>query len=95
MKVLWLSTSKSLYRSPSSNNAYNGVGWVASLQREVMKHQDIQLGVAFLTENIADKADIQNEVSYFPIYDRKNFLSKLFHYHYVTKTGIKIFLQTK
>lgn len=82
MKILWLSTSKSLYRSPSSNNAYNGVGWVASLQREVMKHQDIQLGVAFLTENIADKADIQNEVSYFPIYDKKNFLSKLYHYHY-------------
>lgn len=82
MKVLWLSTSKSLYKSPSSNDTYNGVGWVASLQREVMKCPNIQLGIAFLTESIADKADIQSEVSYFPIYNKRNFLSKLYHYHY-------------
>lgn len=45
MKVLWLAGNPGLY---ANDNAYNGGGWIASLQHEIIKNQcDIQLEVAF------------------------------------------------
>ena len=45
MKVLWLAGNPGLY---TSDNAYNGGGWIASLQLEVLKYKcKVQLEVAF------------------------------------------------
>ena len=81
MRVLWLSTSKSLYKSPFNNNDYNGVGWVGALQLEVMTHSEIELAVAFITHDPHDSIDIQDGVHYYPIYKRNNAIDKLLYYH--------------
>ena len=42
MKVLWYTNTPCLYRQA---NEYNGGGWLASLQWEMMKVPDVELGI--------------------------------------------------
>lgn len=81
MRILWLSTSKSLYKSQFNNNDYNGVGWVGALQLEVMKYSCVELAIAYISNDKNDVWSEQEGVRYYPIYRRNNTLDKLSHYH--------------
>lgn len=64
MRVLWFTNSPSCYGN--NKNSYNGGGWISSLQKEIEKIPDIELGIAFhlRTELFKDKV---NNVTYYPI----------------------------
>ena len=81
MRVLWFSLSHSLYKN---NSSYNGVGWVASLQKLVMKSDDIESGVAFIANEKSDKI-VQNGVTYYPMNIYNNFFKKLDHFIFFEK----------
>lgn len=90
MKVLWVTTSDTFYnRDGSSNtNSYNGVGWVASQQLELMKRNVCQLAIMFLTnQRDADKRIIDN-VTYYPIVDAPGKFEKLRRYYLGCRTSI-------
>ena len=79
MRVLWLSPANTLFNE-KGDRAYNGKGWVASLQSAVRTYApDIELGAAFLSEDCAP-AVVQDGVTYFRIKKKnpKGF-SKLLH----------------
>ena len=57
MRILWLSGNPSMY---ASRNKYNGGGWVASLQQEIVKRyaDSVELAIAFpWVCNMKDKSD--------------------------------------
>lgn len=45
MRVLWFTNTPSRY---ASFGGYNGGGWIYSLEEEMSKREDIDLGIAFL-----------------------------------------------
>ncbi len=47
MRVLWFSLTPSCY-SKAKGLGYNGGGWIASLQEELMKRSSIELGITFI-----------------------------------------------
>lgn len=63
MKVLWYANTPCLYKQ---NNAYNGGGWLTSLQTLLMKRDDIELGIAFDLQGEEAKV-VQDGVAYYPI----------------------------
>lgn len=65
MRVLWFSVTPSCYANINSMS-YNGGGWVASLERAVRLHTDLELGIAFemSTDVVKDEVD---GVAYYPI----------------------------
>lgn len=66
MRILWLSNSPC-----SSIERYGGKtilgGWLASLEKEVVKHHDIQLSIAYLS-NVEEEPFTHNGVDYYPIF---------------------------
>ena len=91
MRVLWFSISPSLYKNGSK---YNGIGWIASLQKLMMMQPDIDLGIAFVTNDNQRKI-VQDNVTYYPIdiYDNKlKKLEHLFFYERCSKNDIRCFL---
>lgn len=50
----------------SCGGGYNGGGWVASVQKELMKTNDITLAIAFCKDGEPQKV-IQNGVTYYPV----------------------------
>lgn len=66
MRILWLSGNKGLYRS-GGGTPYNGGGWIASLQKLFVGDGN-ELGFAFATTDASDKAYVDGNISYFPIY---------------------------
>ena len=78
MRVLWFSTNPACYKSSQTNNGgYNGGGWMSSLQQELMKCEDTELGICFCMDNQPQKAE-QQGVIYYPIpYHRKKTKDKL------------------
>lgn len=70
MKVLWLSSSNTLFNE-KGDRAYNGKGWIASLQRALKQFggDDVELGVAFVSGEDSD-AIVQDGVTYFRIKKR-------------------------
>lgn len=66
MKILWLTNSPC-----SSIERYGGKtilgGWLTSLEKEVTKHRDIQLSIAYLS-NVEEEPFIHNGVDYYPIF---------------------------
>lgn len=78
MRVLWFSTNPACYKSSQTNNGgYNGGGWMSSLQQELMKCGDIELGICFCMDNQLQKVERQG-VIYYPIpYHRKKTKDKL------------------
>ncbi len=78
MRTLWFSTNPACYKSPQTNNGgYNGGGWMSSLQQELMKCKDIELGICFCMDNQSHKVE-QQGVTYYPTpYHHKKAKDKL------------------
>ena len=66
MRVLWIGNSGCYVPSHQGAGGYNGGGWVASVQREVIKQDGITLGVAFCKDGEPDKV-VQDGVTYYPV----------------------------
>lgn len=65
MKVLWFTNTPSRY---ASFGGYNGGGWIYSLEEEISKRDDIELGIAFFMNEQPKKVE-KNGVTYYPIED--------------------------
>ena len=52
MKILWYTNTPCLYKQ---NNAYNGGGWLSSLQTLLMRRSEIELGIAFPLDDEKEK----------------------------------------
>lgn len=80
MRVLWFTNSPARYMG--NTNVYNGGGWITSLEDEIVKRQDIQLGVAFLMSGQPEKVE-KSGVVYYPFtfkpYSKWNKLISKFH----------------
>lgn len=92
MRVLWFSTNPACYKSSQTNNGgYNGGGWMSSLQQELMKCGDIELGICFCMDNQLQKVE-QQGVIYYPIpYHRKKTKDKfldIIHYKDVRRDEV-------
>lgn len=63
MRVLWFTNTPSRY---AVNGGYNGGGWISSLEEEITKRDDIDLGIAFFMNGQPKKVERKN-VTYYPI----------------------------
>ena len=75
MKVLWFSVTASSYCS--QRNAHNGGGWIESLERIVISHNDINLGIAFISSDNDKLKKTINGVVYYPISIRRSKIDSL------------------
>lgn len=67
MRILWITATAGNYQSPHScGGGYNGGGWIASMQNELAKCDDIKLGIAFCRNGEPAKVE-QDGVVYYPI----------------------------
>lgn len=66
MRVLWIGGSGLYVPSHVSHGGYNGGGWVASVQKEIMKCEDITLGISFCKDGEPEKV-VQEGVTYYPV----------------------------
>ena len=65
MRVLWFTNTPCNY--PSGNNGgYNGGGWLSSLESELVKRDNVDLGICFCQNNQPFKVE-QNGVTYYPV----------------------------
>lgn len=64
MRVLWFTNTPSNY--VSGVNAYNGGGWISSLETAISKRKDVDLGIAFHYRSINKKVE-RDGVCYYPI----------------------------
>lgn len=75
MRVLWFSVTPSLYNT--ERNAHNGGGWIESLERLVTEHEDIELGIAFITGDNKAVPVERHGVKYYPIFIQRNRLERV------------------
>ena len=66
MRVLWIGGSGLYVPSQQGRSGYNGGGWVASVQKELMQHDNITLGISFCKDGEPTKV-VQDGVVYYPI----------------------------
>lgn len=66
MKALWLTSGYKLLKQIDKTDSYNGGGWVSSLQRLVENDNNIELGIAYITNNDERIEKIGN-TTYYPI----------------------------
>lgn len=66
MRIIWIGNSGLYVPNNSCGGGYNGGGWVASVQKELMKTNDITLAIAFCKDGEPQKV-IQNGVTYYPV----------------------------
>ena len=66
MKVLWFTNTPCNYQKKTGNRGYNGGGWLSSLEDEIIKQQEIELGICFCQDGQPFKAN-QDGVTYYPI----------------------------
>lgn len=65
MRVLWFSINSALFKSLDSSETGHG-GWVSNLERIVLAHDDVTLGIAF--EHTDDRFKVeQGGVTYYPM----------------------------
>lgn len=74
MKVLWFTNTPSLYQQNS--NAYNGGGWIESLELNIRENPNIELAIAFFHPNQTFKVKKDN-VIYYPICEGRNLKKRL------------------
>ena len=74
MRVLWFTNTPSLYAE--GEHSYKGGGWIESLERELRKEKDIELGIAFLSKR-ESKEKHGEGVKYFPLNSNQNLILKL------------------
>lgn len=65
MRVLWFSVTASCY-STKQSTSHNGGGWIASLEKIIKTHNEIELGIAFEFTSSTFKETIDG-VTYYPI----------------------------
>ena len=75
IKVLWFSITSSLYGS--QHNKFNGGGWIESLQRSVVAHSEINLGVVFISSDKDAPVKKDGNVTYYPVYVHRTIIDKL------------------
>ncbi len=63
MKILWYTNTPCLYKQRS---AYNGGGWLSSLQALLMEREEVQLGIAFALDGEPEKV-VEDRVTYYPL----------------------------
>ena len=66
MKILWLTNSPCSSVERHGGKIILG-GWLTSLEKEVIKHHEIQLSIAYLS-NVEEEPFVHNGVEYFPIF---------------------------
>lgn len=66
MRVLWISGPGRFVPSHQKSGGYNGGGWVASVQKEITKQEDITLGISFCMDGEPEKVE-QGGVTYYPV----------------------------
>lgn len=66
MRVLWIGGSGLYVPNQQGKIAYNGGGWVASVQKELMQHDNITLGISFCKDGEPTKV-VQDGVTYYPV----------------------------
>ena len=66
MKVLWFTNTPSNYNR-RDKHAYNGGGWIESLEDLITKKEEIEIGISFFSNSDEVKKTIRR-TSYFPIY---------------------------
>lgn len=78
MRVLWIATPACNYIPKGySDKGYNGGGWISSLQSEVAKDGDIQLGIAFCKDGEPWKVEQKGVTYYIVPNHRKPFKDKI------------------
>lgn len=77
MKVLWFSQVSANFKK--KDDGYNGSGWVASLETELKRMKNIELSIAFLTNESSDKVE-KNNTTYYAIQNPKMPLLKKLTY---------------
>ena len=85
MRVLWFSTNCTKYRPvKAQGRGYNGGGWTSSLQDELVKQNDIQLGVCFCKDGEPEKVE-QDGITYYPVPNhrksKKDKILDIIHYN--------------
>lgn len=66
MKILIFSNTAGNFKTSASQNGYNGGGWIGTLQTELSKVSDIQLGLCFVADGFPAKVE-QDSVVYYPV----------------------------
>lgn len=68
MRVLWFSSSSANYRFDDSIDhlGYGGAGWMSSLQTEIVKRDNIDLGVCFMHDPDYRK-EVQDGITYYRV----------------------------
>ena len=96
MRVLWFFTNCSLYEPVKINkgDGYNGGGWMTSVQNEIMKREDITLGVSFCMDGQPEKV-VKDGVCYYPVpHHTKKLKDKILDIiHYKDKTRDEVLWQ--
>lgn len=87
MKILWYTNTPCLYKQ---NNAYNGGGWLSSLQTELLKRKDVELGIAFSL--VCEEWKVkENGVTYYPLsFSKYSMIEKLKVFACSEKTVVEI-----
>lgn len=76
MRVLWFSLTPSNYKK-AKGLGYNGGGWIASLETEIIKNKDVSLGIAFFSGASLQKEQIGEVAYYLMPHPRKGIKSKI------------------
>ena len=91
MRVLWIGGSGLYVPSQQGRSGYNGGGWVASVQKELMQHDNITLGISFCKDGEPTKV-VQDGVTYYPVPNhsksKKDKIIDLWKIHDVTRDEI-------
>lgn len=92
MRVLWFATNSACYNNNHlKTSGYNGGGWMSSLQLEISKFPNIELGISFCMDNQPFKTT-QNNVIYYPVSSHikslKNKILDLIYYKDETRDNI-------
>ena len=70
MRVLWFTNTPCNYISGKGLRGYNGGGWLTSLENELLKRDDIKLGVCFCLDGQPFKSEKEG-VIYYPVPQHK------------------------
>lgn len=91
MRVLWIGGSGLYVPNHAPHGGYNGGGWVASVQKEIMKCEGITLGISFCQDGEPEKV-VQEGVTYYPVPNhtksRKDKIIDLWKIHDVTRDEV-------